>query len=335
MSSWCIFIVALLLILSPISLLKSPLLNRFFSLLAVVIGATMVVSLGMRLAPGDPVHYVLGDQALEASKDSLAKELRLRDLSGKELSFVEQYSSFIKGLLRNDLKSFVSGKNTFSAAWEKLPYTVALALGAMLVALVFGTLFGIFAAAFFHRWPDHLLSIFALIGISLPSFFLAPLLLIFFSLTLKLLPISGAEDGILSLILPSLSLGIALAAMLARLIRASLLEVLSEDYIRTALAKGLRPRDIVIKHALRNALVPIVTIFGLQCGTVLCGTVITEKIFNWPGLGLLLLDSIYRFDMPQVQTCVLLIAIMYAFINTLLDFFYGLIDPRINMGKLQ
>lgn len=330
MIDYLIFIAALLFIFT-VKTTSHSLFGRILSLLAVIIGTTMVVVLGLRLVPGDPVHYLLGSQAQESAKSGLAQELGFSDKGGKELSFVAQYSKFLKDLFSNNLKSSVSHKNTLSAVLERLPYTVALAFGAMLIALIFGTLFGLTRAVFLNRWPAYLISALTLIGISLPSFLLAPLLLMLFSLNLGLLPFSGTEDGILSLILPAFSLGIALAMMLARIITASLSEVLSEDYIRTAAAKGILKRYIIFKHALRNASITIVTIFGLQFGAILSGTVITEKIFNWPGMGLLLLDSIYQLDMPQIQTCVLVIAIMYAIINMILDCLYDRIDPRIKM----
>ena len=212
---------------------------------------------------------------------------------------------------------------------ERLPYTAALGLSAMLIAVMLGPLLGILASFFRNRWPDHLLSLFALIGISVPSFFLGPLLLLWFSIKLKLLPISGADDGLWSLILPACAMGAALTAMLARMSRASMLEVLAEDFVRTAVAKGLSPAVVFFKHAFRNALIPVTTLIGLQFRAVLAGAVITEKIFNWPGIGLLLFESIQKLDMPLVQTCVLVIAFIYAFINIFTDIVYGLIDPRI------
>ena len=203
----------------------------------------------------------------------------------------------------------------------------------MLFALSTGPLLGITAALNQRKWPDYILSLFALVGISVPSFFLAPLLLVLLSIKLNIFPISGADDGFISVILPSLSLGTALAAMLARMSRASMLEVLSQDYIRTAKAKGLSSKEVFFKHALKNALIPIITLASLQFGAILAGTVITEKIFNWPGIGLLLLESIQKLDFPMVQGCVLFIAFFYALINMLTDILYSFIDPRMQMGS--
>lgn len=306
--------------------------GRLLSLLAVILGATIVVSGSLRLVPGDPVDHILGDQAQSASRELLARELGLLDEQGKPIGFVDQYVSFLRSLAKNDIKSFTTRRSTINTVLERLPYTAALALAAMSVAMLLGPFLGVMASFFRHRWPDHLFSVFALIGISMPSFFLGPMLLLLFGIKWSLLPISGSDDGWRSLVLPALAMGTALAAMLARMSRASMLEVLSEDFVRTALAKGLSPITVFFKHALRNALIPVTTLVGLQFGAVLAGSVVTEKIFNWPGIGLLLLEAIQQLDMPLVQTCVLFIAFIYAFINILTDILYGLIDPRISIG---
>lgn len=311
---------------------QTTLKGRVISLLAVMLGATLIVSLALRLVPGDPVDHILGDQAQGVSRELLAKNLGLLNEEGQPLGFVEHYHHFLHSLVTLTTKSFVSRRSSIEMVGERLPYTLALALCAMLVAISLGPFLGVMASYFRHRWPDHVLSVFALLAISVPSFFLGPLLLLVFSIHWHVFPISGADDGILSLALPSLALGTALAAMLTRMSRASMLEVLSEDFIRTAYAKGLSPVVVFFKHALRNALIPVVTLIGLQFGAILAGTVITEKIFNWPGIGLLLLESIQTLDMPVVQTCVLVIAFMYAIINLLTDIVYGIIDPRVITG---
>lgn len=332
MISSLVFIAALVAIFATTTIAPSSFKGRLASLVAVMLGATIIVSGSLRLVPGDPIDHILGDQARSSSRELLAKDLGLLNEKGQPIGFVDQYANFLRNIGKNELKSFVTRRNTVSAVLERLPYTAALALAAMIVALSLGPLMGILASLFHHRWQDHLFSVFALVGISIPSFFLGPLLLLLFAITWELLPISGADNGFSSLILPAFSMGMALAAMLARMSRASMLEVLSEDYIRTAYAKGLPMRKVFFQHALRNALIPVTTLVGLQFGAILSGTVITEKIFNWPGIGLLLLESIHTLDMPMVQTCVLLIAFIYAAMNLLTDYLYGLIDPRINMG---
>lgn len=297
-----------------------------------MLGATIIVSGSMRLVPGDVIDHILGDQAQATSKERLAKDLGLMNQDGEKIGFVEQYGNFVSSLAQLEIKSFISRRNALDVVAERLPYTMLLALCAMVIAIMIGPLCGVLASLFHNRWPDQLFSIFALVGISVPSFFLGPLLLLLFAIKLQLLPISGADDGVMSLILPSTAMGMALAAMLARMSRASMLEVLSEDFIRTARAKGLSSSVVFFKHGLRNALIPVVTLVGLQFGAVLAGAVVTEKIFNWPGIGLLLLESIQKLDMPQVQVCVLVIAFMYAVINLLTDILYGFIDPRISFA---
>lgn len=303
--------------------------GRFFSLLSVVLGATIIVSGSLRLVPGDPIDHILGDQAQAFSRDLLARDLGLINEQGEPLGFVDQYVNFLKNLINNDIKSYITRQNALSTVLERLPYTVALALASMFIALFLGPILGVLASFYHHRWQDHFFSVFALISISIPSFFLGPLLLLLFAITWELLPVSGADDGFLSLILPACSMGTALAAMIARMSRASMLEVLFEDYIRTAYAKGLPVKKVVFQHALRNALIPVITLVSLQFGAILSGAVITEKIFNWPGIGLLLLESISRLDMPMVQTCVLIIAFIYALMNIITDYLYSVIDPRI------
>ncbi len=327
------FIIALFVIFLSANIKSGTVIGRMVSLVAVLLGASIIVSGSLRLVPGDPIDHILGDQAQGSSRELLARDLGLIDQNGLPVSFVEQYWRFATSLFTGQVKSFVSRRNALEMVAERLPYTIALALSAMLIAMMLGPVFGVLASLYCNRLPDHLLSLFALIGISVPSFFLGPLLLLLFSIRLKLLPISGADDGLFSLVLPSFAMGTALAAMLARMSRASMLEVLSEDFIRTAAAKGLSPAKVFFKHALRNALIPVTTMMGLQFGAVLAGAVITERVFNWPGLGLLLFESIQKLDMPLVQTCVLVIAFIYAIINMLTDIVYGLIDPRISIGE--
>jgi ABC-type dipeptide/oligopeptide/nickel transport system permease component len=329
------FIGSLFIIFASAHLASASIQGRILSLVAVMLGATLVVSGSLRLVPGDPITHILGDQAQMASRELLAKDLHLVDENGQKLSFVAQYHHFLSSLAHLDMPSFISRRNAFIVVAERLPYSLALGFSAMAIAIVLGPFLGIMASLFRNRWPDHLISVAVLAGISIPSFFLGPLLLLLFSVRLHLLPIGGADDGLWSLILPSLAMGLALAAMLARMSRASMLEVLSEDFVRTAAAKGLSPFVIFFKHALRNALIPVITIIGMQFGAVLAGTVITEKIFNWPGIGLLLLESIQRLDMPLVQVCVLVIAFIYALINLLTDIVYSLVDPRIHIGEAK
>lgn len=333
MINWFIFIGALGLIFLTTRLSAQSLHGRLLSLIAVMLGATLVVSGSLRLVPGDPIDHILGDQAQSISRELLAKELGLIDEHGEKLGFVQQYGNFIRALTNNNLKSYITRRNTIDTVFARLPYTASLAAVAMLFAVLLGPFIGVLASFFCHRWPDHLFSVFALIGISVPSFFLGPVLLLFFAIKWPLFPISGADNGFSSLVLPGLSMGTALAAMLARMSRASMMEILSEDFIRTAKAKGLAGYVVFFKHALRNALIPVITLVGLQFGAVLAGSVVTEKVFNYPGIGLLLLEAIQQLDMPLVQSTVLFIAFLYALINMLTDLAYTAVDPRISIGK--
>lgn len=333
MIDWIIFLAVIIFIILSVKITPAGIAGRLISLLAVMLGTTIIVTGSLRMTPGDPIDHILGDQAQGASYDLLARDLGLIDREGNPIGFVAQYSLFLQSIFKLDIESFVSRRNAFEVIAERLPYTVSLAFFSMLIAIMLGPILGVIASLFKNRWPDHLLSFFALLGISIPSFFLGPILLLLFAIKIPLLPIGGADDGIYSLVLPSLSLGAALSAMLARMSKASMLEVLSEDYMRTARAKGLSSFTIFFKHGLRNALIPVITMAGLQFGALLSGTVVTEKVFNWPGIGLLLLESINNLDMPMVQVCVLVIAFLYAIINLMTDIVYGFIDPRIVIRK--
>ncbi len=217
---------------------------------------------------------------------------------------------------------------------ERLPATLELSLAALVVAVLIAFPLGVLSAVRKDSVWDHLAMGVSLGGVAIPNFLLGPLLILGFSLWLGWFPVSGRE-GPGSLVLPALTLGTALAAILSRMLRATLLEVLNEDYIRTARAKGLSPRVVIWKHALRNALLPVITLLGLQLGALLGGAVITEVVFSWPGLGQLVIEAIQRRDYPLVQACVLLISLTYVVVNTLTDVAYGLADPRIRVGGGQ
>ncbi|MBD3777399.1 MAG: ABC transporter permease, partial [Thiotrichales bacterium] len=212
------------------------------------------------------------------------------------------------------------------------PMTLQLALMALAVAVLIAFPLGIWAALRAGKWPDHLAMTVSLLGVSIPNFWLGPMLILLFSLALGWLPVSGAEQP-WAWVLPAVTLGTALAAILARMLRASLLEVMHEDYIRTAQAKGLSGWRVYGQHALFNALLPVVTILGLQLGTLLGGAVITEVVFDWPGLGQLLVESIQRRDYPVVQACILIISVAYITVNGLTELVYAWLDPRIRIAQ--
>ncbi len=326
-----IFTGALLILVGSCFVQTSRWLGRLLSITAVLVGATLIVTGMLRLIPGDPVDNILGDQAPQEARMQLAQDLNLVDERGQPLGFIAQYGQFIRQISRNELLSYRTREPVLTMIAQRLPYTIWLAFFSMLFALTLGPALGIAAAAKKGSFFDTLLMFLALLGISIPRFFLGPLLLLALSIHWHLFPISGATDGLWSVILPAISLGLAMAAMQARMVRASVLEVMSEDYIRSARAKGLSENQVYFKHALRNALLPVVTVIGLELGGLFAGSVVTEKIFSWPGIGLLLLESIQRLDMPIVQGVVLTIAFGYVFINLLTDLSYQRIDPRIRL----
>ena len=281
----------------------------------------------IHLVPGDPVAVMLGDWASPADENALRAQL------GLDQSILVQYTQYMVGLTQFDLgESLFFQQPVAQLIAERFPMTLQLAVMALLVAIIIAFPLGIWAALRVGKWPDHVAMTVSLVGVSIPNFWLGPMLILLFSLSLAWLPVSGAEQPY-AWVLPSITLGTALAAILARMLRASLLEVLHEDYIRTAQAKGLNSRWVYGKHALLNALLPVVTILGLQLGTLLGGAVITEVVFDWPGLGQLLVESIQRRDYPVVQGCILVISMAYITINGLTELVYAWIDPRIRVAQ--
>jgi len=298
-------------------------LTRLGAALVVVLGVCTLVFLLIHLVPGDPVEAMLGERAQAADRAALRVAL------GLDLPLSEQYGRYLSGLLRLDLgRSFLDQRPVALILAERLPATLRLALAALGIALVIALPLGVLAARFRGSALDSAAMTLSLAGISIPNFWLGPLLILVFSLWLGWTPVSGDETPA-SIILPAITLGTALAAILARMVRASTLEVLGEDYVRTARAKGLGEAAVLWRHALRNAWLPVLTVIGLQLGGLLAGAVITETVFSWPGIGSLLVDAIKARDFPVVQGCVLLISLCYVLVNALTDLAYVWIDPRI------
>ena len=301
-------------------------LTRIVSAAIVIMGVVFIVFMLIHMVPGDPIEVMLGESATAVDRDALRKTL------GLDQPLWQQFYHFVQGLLHFDLgNSLHSRKPIAELIAARIGPTVELALASLLVAFLIAFPLGIIAALNKDRLADAGAMSFSLIGISIPNFLMGPLLILLFSVSLGWLPVSG-KSGLDSLVLPALTLGTALAAILSRMIRASLLEVLHEDYIRTAKAKGLSRLRIVGLHALKNALLPVITLIGLQIGALLAGAVITETVFSWPGLGQLTIESIQKRDYPVVQACILLISTTYVVINTVTDIAYGLLDPRIRLG---
>jgi ABC-type dipeptide/oligopeptide/nickel transport system permease component len=299
------------------------LIRRLLLTIPVLIGvATLVFSL-IHLVPGDPVQAMLGESA---SPQDIAQ---MRTRLGLDRPLYQQYVSFASGVLRGDLgTSLRTSQPVTSVILERMPATLELALAAMAVAIAFAIPLGIIAAVRVGTRVDHAATTLSLIGISMPTFWLGPLLAIVFSVWLGWFPVSG-RGTLANLVLPAITLGAPLAAILARMTRASVLEELRELYVMAARARGVSEARAVLAHAFRNSLIPVVTVIGLQFGSVLTGAVITETIFAWPGVGRLLVLSISARDYPAVQGCILLIAVTYVSMNLLIDLLYGFLDPRI------
>ncbi len=305
----------------------SFLVSRLLATVVVLFGVTVLVFALIHLIPGDPVEIMLGESARAADREALRAAL------GLDRPLWVQLGDYLGGLLQGDLgQSLHYRQPIVELLWERLPATVELAAAALLVAVAIAFPLGALAAMYRDSIWDRLAMGFSLAGVSIPNFWMGPLLILVFSLWLGWFPVSGRE-GPASLVLPALTLGTALAAILARMLRSALLEVLGEDYIRTARAKGLADREVLWRHALRNAALPVITVLGLQLGTLLGGAVITETVFSWPGVGLLTLEAIQQRDYPLVQACVLLISFAYVAVNTATDVVYAWVDPRIRLGE--
>jgi peptide/nickel transport system permease protein len=299
--------------------------RRLFLLFPVLFGVVTLVFFLIHMIPGDPVDIMLGDNAVSADKEALRRDL------GLDKPLHVQYFSYLAGVLRGDLGvSLHNKKPVLGEILERFPASAELMAGAMVVALFISLPLGALAAVKPYGLLDGAAMLTSLLGVSVPSFWLGPILILVFAIHLDWLPVNERGD-FSHLILPSLTLGTSLAAILSRMIRASLLEVLDEDYIRTARAKGLFERTVILRHAMRNALIPVITIIGLQVGALLSGAIITESIFDWPGLGSLLLQGIYTRNYTLVQGCILFIAAGYVLVNLVTDIAYGWTDPRVRL----
>lgn len=300
----------------------TSIMRQIMGMLAVIWVVITAVFLLLHLAPGDPIGIMLGDSV---GMDESA----LRQRFGLDLSLWHQYWAFLAGILRGDWgMSIFYHKPVLELLWARLPATLTLALLAVAIALLIALPLGIIAAVRKNAWQDKLAMITALVGMSIPGFVLGPILIIVLAVDHGWFPVSGM-DAPYAWVLPSLTLGTALAAILTRMLRASLLEVLHEDYIRTAKAKGASESRLLLVHGLRNAFLPILTLVGLQLGALLGGAVIIETVFDWPGLGLLLIESINRRDYALVLGAILLITLFYVLVNNLLELAYRWLDPRI------
>src|SRR5581483_2405032 len=300
--------------------------RRLLQMIPITFGILTLVFSLIHLIPGDPAAQIAGEGARPEDIENVRKSL------GLDKTLLAQYVTYLKNFAHGDLgRSFHTGDPVVQAIAERYPATIELALGAMFVALLVAFPLGIISAIYRNSWIDNVARFFALIGVSMPSFWFGPLLIIAFAINHEWFPVSGREEGLRSLVLPSLTMGLALAAILTRMIRVSLAEELNQLYVTTAIAKGVTRAKAIFRHALKNALIPVITIIALQFGSLLTGAIITEQIFSWPGLGRLLIQSINTRDYPQVQASILVIALTYIFVNFASDLLYGVVDPRIKL----
>ena len=307
--------------------MKRYIFKRFVIMVPTLIGALTLVFFFTHVLPGDPVEMMLGETANAVDKQALRREL------GLDQPLWIQYSAFVRGLARGDLGESLQRRTpVMDLLLSRFPATLQLTLAAILVALVLAFPLGLSAAIKQGSWIDHGARLFSLFGLAVPNFWLGPLLVIFFSIEMGWLPVSG-RGNLSHLILPAITLGTGMAAIVTRMLRSSLLNALGQDYIQTARAKGISEAVIWFKHGLRNALLSVVTVVGLQFGALLAGSVITETIFTWPGIGRLTIQAIQTRDYPLIQGCVLFIAVCYLLVNLVTDLLYAAVDPRIRYEK--
>lgn len=297
--------------------------KRLLMLIPVILITSFLIFWAMSLTGGDPAMIVAGEGASKEEIENVREELGLND------PFMVRYFNYVKGMVTGDMgKSYVTNKDVFKTFMEKLPNTLMLGGAAVLIAIVIALPLGIYTAIHQNTWKDTAGMIFALFGTSMPNFWLGLMLIIIFSLTLGWLP-SGGKSGFSSLILPALTVGLGLAALITRTTRSSMLDVIRQDYMTTARAKGCSEKRVIFTHGLKNALIPIITAIGLQMSMVITGSVLAETVFSWPGIGRLVYDSIAKRDTPMVTGSIILCSVFMCLINLFVDLVYAFFDPRI------
>ncbi|SEB12296.1 glutathione ABC transporter permease GsiC [Variovorax sp. YR216] len=302
-------------------------LKRLVGLIPTLLIVAVLVFLFVHMLPGDPARLAAGQDADEQTVALVRKDL------GLDRPLHQQFASFFGHMLQGDFGTSIRTRRPVSAEiFERLFPTVMLTITSMAWAVLFGMGIGIVSAVYRNQWPDRVGMTLAVSGISFPAFALGMVLMEIFSVGLGWLPTVGA-DSWRHYILPSLTLGAAVAAVMARFTRASFVEVIQEDFVRTARAKGVAEKRVILKHCLRNALIPVVTMMGLQFGFLLGGSIVVEAVFNWPGVGRLLIDSVTMRDYPVIQTLVLLFSLEFILINLVVDVLYGFINPTIRFNK--
>ena len=297
--------------------------SRVFYTLPVIWLVVSIVFLLIHLVPGDPIVQMLGEGAASADLEAA------RHAYGLDVPLGQQYVNYWKGVLHGNLgPSIRFNQSVTQLIAARYPFTLELTLASLIVAIVLSIPAGVRSAQRRNRWDDRVLSFVSLLGLSFPNFALGPILILFFAIKLGVLPVSGSGT-LAHLVLPAITMGGALAAILTRMVRTSMLEELGQDYIRTARAKGLPERTVVYRHALRNAMIPVLTVLGLQFGALLAGAIVTETIFSWPGIGRLTITAISNRDYYLVEGCILAIGLTYVVVNMLTDLLYSVANPRI------
>ncbi len=297
--------------------------KRLLLLAPVLLGVSLLVFAIMSFTPGDPAMLILGENAPAHAVEALREEMGLND------PFIMRYASFVGNAITGDMgTSYTTGRDVFSEIFSRFPNTLILAALGTIIAIIIGVPVGILSATRQYSWIDSSSMIMALLGVSMPNFWLGLMLILVFSVTLGWLP-SGGFMGMSSLILPALTLGTGSAAIITRMTRSSMLEVIRQDYIRTARAKGVAENAVINRHALKNALIPVITVIGLQFGYLLGGAVLTETVYSWPGVGRMMVDAIRQKDTPTVLGAVVFLAATFSLVNLAVDILYGFVDPRI------
>ncbi|WP_067583844.1 nickel ABC transporter permease [Endozoicomonas ascidiicola] len=298
-------------------------LKRLLLLIPVLLGVSLLVFAIMSFTPGDPAQLILGENAPAEAVAELREEMGLND------PFVLRYARFVGNAVTGDLgQSYTSGRDVFDENFSRFPNTLILAALGVLIAVVIGIPIGIISATRQYSMIDSGSMIFALLGVSMPNFWLGLMMILLFAVNLGWVP-SGGYSSWSSLIMPAITLGTGSAAIITRMTRSSMLEVIRQDYIRTARAKGVAENVVINRHALKNALIPVITVIGLQFGMLLGGAVLTETVFSWPGVGRMMVDAIRQKDTPTVLGAVVFLATTFSLVNLFVDLLYGFVDPRI------
>ncbi|MEG1942610.1 MAG: ABC transporter permease [Angelakisella sp.] len=304
--------------------------KRLLWLIPVLISVSFCIFFIMDLAPGDPVLIIAGEQASEETIERIREEYGFND------PLIVRYIRYMGGLVKGDLGvSYVSQKDVLQTYLQRIPATAKLAVAAIVVATMISIPVGIYSAVNQNTWKDSVSIVMALLGLSMPQFWLGLLLIIAFALNLQWFPSGGDTEGLRSLILPAITIGTGYAALMTRTTRSSMLDVIRQDYLRTARSKGVTEKLVIFKHALRNALIPIITVMGVQFAYILGGAVLVETVFAWPGVGRLTVDAINQRDIPMVTGCVIITTMIVCVVQLLVDILYAYVDPRIKAQYMK